>query len=223
MSKLGKYTRRTFLVGAAAITGGIAFGVYKAKTPFDNPLERDLAEGAVTFNPWVLIDDTAVTLVLPHADKGQGIYSMQAALIAEELDIELDQVETTFGRPDKAYYNGGMSGEMVPIMPTNQSGSAEFARSFAGGAMKLFMPMMMTGGSSSVPDTYEKLREAGAMARETLKRAAAQETGIDVAKLTTKDGAVHLPDGQSIAYTALAKTAATMDPCLLYTSDAADE
>ena len=212
MSKLGKYTRRTFLVGAAAITGGIAFGVYKAKTPFDNRLERDLAEGAVTFNPWVLIDDTAVTLVLPHADKGQGIYSMQAALIAEELDIELDQVETTFGMPDKAYYNGGMSGEMVPIMPTNQSGSAEFARNFAGGAMKLFMPMMMTGGSSSVPDTYEKLREAGAMARETLKRAAAQETGIDVAKLTTKDGAVHLPDGESLAYTALAKTAANVDP-----------
>ena len=212
MSKLGKYTRRTFLVGAAAITGGVAFGVYRAKTPFENPLGRDLPIGSATFNPWVLVDGTAVTLVLPHADLGQGVHSLQAALIAEELDIELDQVQTTFGAPDKAYYNGGISGEMVPFMPTDQGKMAEFARSFAGGAIKAFMPMMMTGGSSTVPDSYVKLREAGAMARETLKAAASQETGVPVSNITTKNGAVHLPDGKSIAYTELAKTAASIDP-----------
>lgn len=212
MSKLGKYTRRTFMVGAAAIAGGVAFGVYRAKTPFENPLGRDLPIGSATFNPWVLVDDTAVTLVLPHADLGQGVHSLQAALIAEELDIELDQVQTTFGAPDKAYYNGGISGEMVPFMPTDDSRTAEFARSFAGGAIKAFMPMMMTGGSSTVPDSYLKLRQAGAMARETLKAAASAQTGVPVSNITTKNGAVHLPDGEIIPYTALAKRAAELDP-----------
>ena len=36
----------------------------------------------------------------------------------------------------------------------------------------------MTGGSSTLPDTYEKLRVAGAVARETLKAAAAKRLGV---------------------------------------------
>ncbi|MGR3712649.1 MAG: xanthine dehydrogenase family protein molybdopterin-binding subunit, partial [Shimia sp.] len=82
MSKVGKIARRTFLIGAAAVAGGVAFGVYKVRTPFDNPLENDLADGAATFNPWVIIDSEKVTLIGPHGDKGQGIAHAQAALIA---------------------------------------------------------------------------------------------------------------------------------------------
>lgn len=212
MSRLGKIARRTFLIGGAAIAGGVAFGVYRAKTPFENPLQEDLPVGTATFNPWVIVNADAVTLVLPHADKGQGAHSIQVALIAEELDIELDQVKTVFAAPDKAYYNSGMAGEMVPFMPTDESRTAEFMRSFAGGVVKLAMPMMATGGSSTVPDTYVKLREAGAMARETLKAAASQKTGVPISNISTKDGAVHLPDGQSIPYTELAKIAADIDP-----------
>ena len=29
MSRLGKIARRTFLIGSAAVVGGVAFGVYK--------------------------------------------------------------------------------------------------------------------------------------------------------------------------------------------------
>lgn len=105
MARLGKIARRTFLIGSAAVAGGVAFGIYAARQPFDNPNLDDLAPGSVSFNPWIVIDRDRITLIAPHADKGQGIFSAQAALIAEELDVGLDQVEISFGKPDKAYYN----------------------------------------------------------------------------------------------------------------------
>ncbi len=55
--------------------------------------------------------------------------------------------------------------------------------------------LQMTGGSSTIPDTYEKLRVAGAVARETLKAAAAKRSGVRVADLRTQSGHVILPDG----------------------------
>lgn len=212
MSRLGTIARRTFLVGAAAVTGGVAFGVYRAKMPFGNPNEADLAEGAASFNPWVIVDSEKVTLVAPHADKGQGIFSAQAALIAEELDVELDQVDIVFGKPDRAYYNGALAGAMVPFPQYDLSASAERWRGFAGGAIRALMPMMGTGGSSAMPDSYDKLRQAGAMARETLKAAASQQSGIPVDQLKTAKGAVQLPDGTELLYTELAGLAGQIDP-----------
>lgn len=212
MSKFGTLTRRSFLIGSAAIAGGVAFGVYSAKTPFDNPLADALPEGAATFNPWVLIDADKITLIAPHGDKGQGIFSAQAALIAEELDVDLDQVEISFGQPNKAYYNTAMAGAMAGLPLYDFSAGAERTRAIANGALKVVMPLMGTGGSTAIADSYDKLRHAGACARETLKLAAAKQTGVPVDQLTTSQGAVHLPDGTAIAYTALAGLAATIAP-----------
>jgi hypothetical protein len=44
----------------------------------------------------------------------------------------------------------------------------------------------MTGRSSAIPDTYEKLRKAGAVARETLKAAATKRFGVAVADIGTQ-------------------------------------
>ncbi|MEC7288883.1 MAG: molybdopterin cofactor-binding domain-containing protein, partial [Pseudomonadota bacterium] len=76
----------------------------------------------------------------------------------------------------------------------------------------LALPMMATGGSSAIPDTYEKLRQAGATARETLKLAASKESGVPVNQLKTARGAVILPDGTALAYTALADRASRVNP-----------
>lgn len=212
MGRAAKIARRSFLVGSLAIAGGVAFGVWRAKTPFANPLEDGLDEGTATFNPWVMIDAEKVTLIVPHADMGQGVSSMQAALIAEEMDLDWGGFALSFGVPDKAYYNRAFADEAVPFMSTDDSRMAETMRGIAGGVMKLAMPMQMTGGSTSTPDSFDKLREAGAVARETLKRAAAAETGVPVADLKTANGAVILPDGTARPYTSLAATAAGIDP-----------
>lgn len=75
-----------------------------------------------------------------------------------------------------------------------------------------FLGMQVTGGSSSVPDGYEKLRMAGAVARETLKKAAAQKTGIAIEQLKTANGMVTLPDGSNLSYIELAPLAAKLSP-----------
>jgi isoquinoline 1-oxidoreductase subunit beta len=74
--------------------------------------------------------------------------------------------------------------------------------------------LQQTGGSSSIPDTYEKLRVAGAVARETLKAAAAKRSGVPVADIRTQSGHVILPDGTNIPYVELAAEAAKIPPVL---------
>ena len=211
MGRIGKIARRTFLVGSAAVVGGVAFGYYAYKRPVSNPLLNDLAEGEAALTPYVKIDSTGITLITPRADSGQGAYHVQAALIAEELDVELDQVSVDPGMPDPAYYNTALSAEAAPFRSTDDGFAADTTRGIMDAMMK-FMGMQITGGSTTVPDSFEKLRLAGAVARETLKAAAAQQTGANVADLKTEKGAVILPGGGTLAYTELAATAVTMDP-----------
>ncbi|MEP3495695.1 MAG: xanthine dehydrogenase family protein molybdopterin-binding subunit, partial [Lentilitoribacter sp.] len=179
MGRVAKIARRTFLIGSAAIAGGVAFGVYAVKKDPDNPLSADLSDGSATFNPWVLVDSEKVTLITPHGDKGQGVMSSQAALIAEELDIEFGQFETSFGKPSPAYWNHAFAEEGVPFLATDHGFTAETMRSVMGGVIKL-LGVQGTGGSTSMADSFDKLRTAGATARETLKLAASQKSGVPV-------------------------------------------
>lgn len=210
MGRLATITRRSFLIGSAAIAGGIAFGIYKVKQTPDNPLAGELTDGAAAFNPWVMITKEKVTLIVPHADKGQGVASAQAALIADELDLEWGSFDISFGKPSAAYWNTAMADEGVPFMSTDDSTAANTMRNIMGGLMKL-IGLQGTGGSTSMTDSFDKLRSAGAVARETLKLAASNKTGIAVTELNTENGAVVLPDGNAIPYTELAADAAGID------------
>ena len=95
-----------------------------------------------------MIDAEKVTLITPHGDKGQGVAHVQAALIAEEMDIEFGQFEISFGAPDKAYWNRALAEEGAPFLATDQGRLAEGVRGAMGGAIKLF-GMQITGGSTS--------------------------------------------------------------------------
>ena len=211
MGRIKTIARRSFLIGSAAIMGGVAFGAYMVKRDPDNPLSTDAGAGDAVFNPWVKINATSITLVTPHTDLGQGAATMQAMLIAEELDVDLDQVTTTVGVPAAAYYNTALASEAVPFRSNDEGFAAEAMRNTMGAVMKV-LGAQVTGGSTSVPDSFDKLRHAGAVARETLKAAAAAETGLDVDQLTTERGAVVLHDGTKLLYTTLADAAARLDP-----------
>lgn len=211
MASLGKIARRSFLFGSVAIAGGVAFGVYKVRTPYGNPLETDLAAGDATFNPWVMINAEKITLITPHGDIGQGAASVQAMLIAEELDLEMDQFDISFGKPDKAYWNTALGADGAPVKSTDDSFGANAQRTVFTSLFKL-LGMQVTGGSSTVPDGFVKLREAGAIARETLKGAAAKKTGLPLSQLKTARGAVILPDGTALPYVELAEIAAGLEP-----------
>jgi len=211
MSKLGTLTRRTFLVGTAAVGGAAIFGTYTVARPHDNPLAQDLPEGAVAFNPWVKIDGETITLYTPHAEIGQGVEHMQAILLAEELDLDLDQFETDVGQPSAAYYNGAFAEEAAEIFSRLVPLPATALHAMLTPVLKL-TGMQGTGGSTSTPDSFVKYRYAAASARETLKQAASNLHGVPVGDLTTKSGAVILPDGSAIRYQDLAAEAATLKP-----------
>jgi isoquinoline 1-oxidoreductase beta subunit len=211
MGRITTIARRTFLIGSAAVAGGVVFGIYKVRQPLPNPLAEGLKPGEAALTPWVRIDKDAVTLITSHTDLGQGAYSVQAALIAEELDIDFGQFRVAPGAPAQAYFNTALAAEQVPFTSHDTSWQAETMRDVMGGVFKL-MGLMITGGSSTVPDSFDKLREAGAVARETLKLAASRKTGVPVAQLKTAHGAVVLPDGKSLKYTELAEIAATLEP-----------
>jgi isoquinoline 1-oxidoreductase beta subunit len=211
MGRARTIARRSFLIGSAAVLGGVAFGTYMVARPPTNPLQANLGEGEAAFNPFVKLTSDHITLIVPHADIGQGVQSAQAALIAEELDIDLGQAKLSFGAPSAAYYNTAFADEGVPFMSFDDGSVAETMRSVLGGVVKL-IGVQGTGGSTSMPDQYEKLRLAGAVARETIKAAASQRTGVPVAKLKTAQAMVELPDGTKIPYTDLAVEAAGIEP-----------
>ena len=211
MGKIATIARRTFLIGAAAVAGGVAIGYFAYKRDPLNPLLEGLGEGEATLNPYVRIDADGVTLITPRADKGQGAVSIQAALIAEEMDLAWGDFKTDFGVPSAAYYNGKVAAEGFPIAATSDTILARAGRQ-AGDVIAKLAGIQITGGSSTVADAFDKMRVAGAVARQMLLMAAAQQSGVALAQLTTKDGAVILPDGKALSYGSLAGAAAKVTP-----------
>jgi isoquinoline 1-oxidoreductase beta subunit len=218
MGDIQRLSRRAFVFGSAAIAGGIAFGSYgdaepAATTASGNPLAAGLGPNSVTFNPWVEISPEKITLIAQHVDIGQGVGSVQPIMIAEEMDLDPGQFEIRFAGPSPAYFNTGFADEFAPFLAADQSPAAEAARAAALESLRK-SGLQQTGGSSAVPDTYEKLRIAGAVARETLKAAAAKRSGVPVADMRTQSGHVILPGGTKIPYVELSAEAATIPPVL---------
>jgi isoquinoline 1-oxidoreductase subunit beta len=122
-----------------------------------------------------------ISLVMPSVEMGQGIYTAEAALLAEELDVRLDQVAAIAAPPDASLY-----------------------------AQPLFKGQL-TGGSTSIRGFWTPLRQAGAAARSMLVSAAAQAWGVLPDECSTKDGTVlHLSTGRALRYGEVAEAAAAL-------------
>jgi isoquinoline 1-oxidoreductase beta subunit len=152
--------RRGFLKVGAAVGGGLALTV--ALPPGLRPA---LAEVQVSHrfmpNAFIRIDPQGlVTLVMPSAEMGQGIYTAEAMLLAEELEVGLDQVRLEHSPPDDALYGNALLGSQA------------------------------TGGSTSIRAFWTPLRQAGAVARTLLVAAAAKQWNVDPATLKAQKGTV---------------------------------
>lgn len=211
MGRVRTIARRSFLIGSAAILGGVAFGAYLVTRPTPNPLLDGLGTGEAALTPFVKITPQGITLIVPRADVGQGIASTQAMLIAEELDIDPATATLDPGQPHRAYFNGTVAADGLSFPGWDEGFVAETVRDLMMNVARL-SGSQFTGGSSSTADLHETLRQAGATARETLKAAAMARTGVPRADLRTEDGHVILPDGTRIPYTELAGEAAAIEP-----------
>jgi isoquinoline 1-oxidoreductase beta subunit len=175
-------SRRDFLLAGAAAGGGLllACQVGERSRPF-------AAAGAATppaFAPNAFVrigTDGAVTLITPQAEMGQGVYTSLPMVLAEELEVGLDQVKVEHAPPsDRLYAN--------PLLQ-----------------------FQATGGSTSVRGFYEPLRKAGAAARTMLVAAAAQSWNVDPASCRAEKGTViHSATGRKLGYGALAERAAKL-------------
>ena len=209
-SKLATITRRGLLVGSAAVVGGAAFGFWKYKQPHDNPLALKSESDDAVLTPYIIINQSGITVFSPRAEMGQGVYTTLTALVAEELDVTLEQVTVEHSPPANIYYNAAVLEEGIPFAHTDTSRIAEAMRGFIKVPAKLY-GLQITGGSSSVADAYTKMRTAGAAARHALIMAAAEKWGIKTTSLKTHEAHVIAPNGDQLSYLELASSAATVE------------
>ena len=208
-----KIARRTFLLGITAVAGGVAFGYYEYQKPVHKPLLDDLAEGETTFNPYVKINtDGVITVIAPRAEMGQGVMTTLAALVAEELEVGMDQISVVHGPASGAYYNSAAMAGGAPF-PDFEHGTQQDSLRAVMGAFGKIVSLQMTGGSSSTVDAFDKMRNAGAAAREVLKLAASQKWDLKPEKLIVEGAIITNPvTGEALSYGELAMAASKLLP-----------
>jgi len=174
----GLSRRRLLQVGAAA-GGGLMLSL---SLPF--PSHRAEAAVADEFAPNAFIrigSDGRIILIMPYVEMGQGTYTSIPMLIAEELDVNLKQVQLEHAPPNEKLYANPLLG------------------------------VQATGGSDALRGAWKPLREAGATARIMLVAAAAKRWDVDPKSCRAQDGEVaHVPTGRRLKYGELAAEAAKM-------------
>jgi len=176
-------SRRDFVVTLTATGGGLLLGCRVGDwSGATSAAAATAAPRSFVPNAFIRIDTRGrVTLVMNQVEMGQGTYTSMPMLLAEELEVGLDQVQLEHAPPDDKLYANPFFGDQE------------------------------TGGSSSVRGFYEPLRRAGATARTMLVAAAAQRWDVDPASCRAKRGVVtHGPTGRTLTYGALAEKAAQL-------------
>jgi isoquinoline 1-oxidoreductase subunit beta len=182
-----RVSRRDFVVVLATAGGGLLLGCGVDRSRVATAAAASTSGPAASppaFAPNAFVrigTDDVVTAMLPQAEMGQGVYTALPMLLAEELEIGLEQVRVEHAPgDDKTYANPAVG-------------------------------FQMTGGSTSVRVFYEPMRQAGAAARTMLVAAAAQSWGVDPGSCRAEKGTViHPATGRRVTYGAVAERAAKL-------------
>ena len=144
-----------------------------------------VAQEATTYDitDWISIASTGeVTLGLSQPEVGQGSYTVLPQILADELDADWQRVNVRFVTGKDAYNI----------------------------AFKNEAPAQKEGASMSTTTFYERLRIAGAAAREALTARRGRDMGIAVAQCRTEKGFVINASGGRLSYGELAPAAARL-------------
>ncbi len=167
-------SRRRFIIGAGALVVGtwLPFGGARASALAANnaaPAAAKAGTELFTANAFVQVGtDGIVTVLSKHTEVGQGVYTGMATLVAEELDANWSNVRVIAAPVDTAVYKN------------------------------LKLGMQGTGGSSSVANAYDQMRQMGAIARALLVQAAAETWKVPENEITVQNGIIHhVASGQS--------------------------
>jgi isoquinoline 1-oxidoreductase beta subunit len=183
MSGAATLDRRGFLTVTATAAGGL---LLTRIAPARGATAA--AADSIPLGLFIRIEsDDRVIIGARDPEIGQGVKTSLPMLIAEELDVAWSQVSVSQLPLGVVAGNGpmGIRGKYGP---------------------------QGAGGSTSVPESWEDLRQVGADARRLLVRAAAERWKTDPDRLTTKAGRVLHPDGRGLRYGELAAGAAKLTP-----------
>ena len=187
-------SRRDFVVMLSATGGGLMLG-WRVGDRSRTVATAAAAPSGFAPNAFIRIGrDGRVTMIIAQVEMGQGMYTAMPMLLAEELEVGLDQVQLDHAPPDDKLYANPLVG------------------------------FQMTGASTSVKELYVPMRQAGAAARSMLVAAAAQIWNVDASSCGAHRGVVtHTPTGRTLAYGALVDRAATLPvPTQVTLKDAKD-
>jgi len=160
-NKLPATSRRCF-IKALSLSGGALLIGSGLTIPVEAAKEISQDTNGLAFNAFLKITpDNRVIVVIKHLDKGQGVTTGLSTIVAEELDADWQQVGWEFAPADAKRYNNLFWG-----------------------------PVQSTGGSTSIANSWQQLREAGAAAREMFVKAAAEKWQVDTAAVSVQNGVV---------------------------------
>jgi isoquinoline 1-oxidoreductase beta subunit len=206
-------SRRVLLATAAATSGALVIGFWMPRASAqvaaqDRAVWADESVGPEV-NAWVVVapDDT-VTIRIAQTEIGQGVWTSNAMMIAEELQCDWSKV-----RPQYASVNRDAR-EMAPAWTLNVMGNGaadplgggepEFLtrdRTGVTGISDSLYRRMRTNAAASVKDGRYYLQLAGAEARERLLLAAARLWGVPVAEVSSVSSVItHRPTGRTTSY-----------------------
>jgi len=179
---MDRVSRRQFLTAGAATGGGLLLAWHLDAQARVVGAAAKATRSVFAPNAFIRIGtDGRVTLIMSQVEMGQGTYTSMPMLLAEELEVGLDQVRLEHAPPDDKLYANPLFGDQE------------------------------TGASTSVRVFYEPLRRAGATARTMLVAAAAATWNVDPASCRAQRGVVtHSPTGRRLTYGALADKAARL-------------
>lgn len=177
-------TRRAFLAGTGGLVIGFALMPKVSAFAAESGVQAGGPDSLVTLNTFVRIGtDDMVTILSKHIEFGQGPFTGLATLVAEELDADWGQMRAVHSPADDKVY------------------------------ANLAFGLQGTGGSSSIANSYEQFRKAGATARAMLVAAAANEWNVPASEITVEKGRVkHAGSGKESGFGALATQAAGIKP-----------
>ena len=169
-SEAGAVTRRGLLV-----TGGVGLGLVVAWAVWPRRYGANLAAapGETVLSAWVRIgEDGRVTVAVPQAEGGQGVWTALPQIVAQELGADWRQVGVEPAPLNPLYANPLAVDELWEGLfdPVPAAVRATWAEREA---------LMLTAASTSVRMFEAPCRDAGAGARVLLSKAAARRWGVD--------------------------------------------
>jgi len=208
-------TRRIFVIGGAVLGGttlaGLGIGTGYLSTIDVEGMTPSAGEGgSVNLNTWINIGtDNVITIHVPFLEMGQGTHTGLAQLVAEELELDLAAGNLRVIHPEQEFSAHTNWAMFLNKRPQEMTGPMSwYAKRFMA-----TMKLSATGGSTAVVGSWDAMRQAGAVAREMLRTAAAEHLNADPASLQLEHGAFKTADGsQSVSFGKIVEAAARLEP-----------